>query len=601
MLDLYSAELRRFRKSAAAFAAANLLALALLQQLVEITTGPQSMHLVLLFFYTLAGCAFAAFQFGSYRHPSRWIWLLHRPLHRARILAALVLAALTMTVLAVALPMMIVLVGQARLTPRVIDARHYAGAACLALAALTGWLAGGWFMLHRSRWTFLVALFPLVLCVQFATARTALGLWLACDAMLLVLLYTAFSPSRATSAGAPAALPGAIVLSVCMYLALLWSGSVLYQVRQVLPGLAVPVTGDGYRATFRLTAPERVLAGLQGSTEAAAWRSALPGASAQIVGPAIRAIPVPDMVSNFGQVLFVLGETKWTFSADALRYRGVNMRTQNGAGWFGPVGGFSAQPIARGDTHGGKWLVDAHALYALDDAAPSVRKVLQVDPGEWLAGGVVWAGQQRLLLTNRRVLLLKPAGAGLAIERAIALPAAFGDVALVDAAQVADGTLVSVLSGYRHDDGAAPPRQIVYLAAHDGAVREVARRDMPHDYVALFEHRAWWASPVLHAIVSLPDLLIDHGNLPDDRAGALAPLILPRPASAWIAAIVAMLLAGAGAAWWTRRAGIAPGARLAWCLACLALGMPALLVLAILAPLPARARRFLPVNLKANR
>jgi hypothetical protein len=598
MFDVYRAELRRFRNGAAAFAAANLLALALLQQQMEVTAAAFGLHLVLVFFYTLAGCAFAAFQFGSYRTPSRWIWLLHRPLHRARILAALVLAAATLTVLAVALPMLIVLAGQARFTARVIDARHYAAAACLALAALAGWLGAGWCMLHRSRWTFLAGFLPLVLCLHFATAVTAVGLWLACDALLLVLLYTAFTPGRAVPAGA-ATVPGAAVLAIGVYVALMWTASLANQLRQVVPSLAVPVTADGYRATMRMTVPERIRTGLGASAETRAWRDALSAAGAQNVGPALRGMPVHDMVSNFNQPVIIQGETKWMFSADTRRYRGLNMRTEAAAGWFGPAGGFTVQPVWKRDSHSGNWLVDAHDLYAVDGNAGSVHKVLHVAADEWLASGVAWAGRQRLLLTNRRVLLLKDAGSLLAIDRAIALPVAFGDVVAVDAAQVPDGTLVSVFSGYRHVDGGAPPRQVVYLAANDGAVREVAQRPIGHAFPALFEHRAWWGSPVLYTIVALPSLLVDDGALPDAGIGTLAHLMQPHPPIVCIAALVAMLLAGAGAAWWTGRSRMAPRARLAWCLACLVLGIPALLTLAILAPLPARPRGVsLPANLE---
>jgi hypothetical protein len=599
MLDLYRAELRRFRNGAAAFAAVNLLALAFLQQQMEITAAPPELHLVMLFFYTLAGCAFAAFQFGSYRAPSRWIWLLHRPMHRARILAALVGAALTLAALTVALPMFLVLAGQAHYTARAIDARHYAGAACLALAALAGWLGAGWFMLHRSRWIFLIVFLPIELCLHFATGTTAVGLWLACDVALLLLLYTAFTPGRTVAAGAAASLPGAAVLTLVVYVALMWGENVVLHVRQAVPSLAIPVTADGYRGTVRMTVPDRLRAGLGSHADTLAWRSELTPATAHTSVPVLRAVPVHDMVSNFNQLVFIQGEVKWTYSMDVRRFRGVNMRTEAAAGWFGPPQGFTGQPVAKRDSHGGNWLVDAHDLYALNDAAHTWRRVLDVDHDERLASGVAWAGPQRLLLTNRRVLLLQPAGDELAIARAIDLPVAFGDVATVDAAQVADGTLVSVLSGYRHVTGGAPPRQFIYLAAHDGTVREVARRDIAHTYPALFEHRLWWGSPVLHALASLPPLLIDNGALANDHAGALAPLLQPRPPIVWSAAIVALLLAGAGAAWWTGRSRMASGPRLAWCLACLVLGIPALLTLAILSPLPARtSRAVFPTNLE---
>jgi hypothetical protein len=596
MFDLYRAELRRFRTGSAAFAAASLLAIAMLQQQLQITSGPVEMHLVLLFFYTLAGCAFAALQFGSYRAPSRWIWLFHRPLHRARILAALVLAALTIAVLAVALPIVLVLAGQDHLTTRVIDPRHYLGAACLALAALSGWLAGGWCMLLRSRWAFLVAIVPIVMCLHFSNAATALGFWLACDAALLVLLYTASSPSRTLPAGAPAAVPGAVALAVGAYIALLWAASLLFQVRQVIPSLAVPVTADGYRGTLRMTAPDRIRAGLGESAEAAAWRGAVSATTAQAAGPTIRMVPVRGMVTNFGVLTFMQGENQWMFSSEARRYRGLNLRTGADAGWFGPAGGFTVQPAPRRDAHGGSWLVDAHDLYALESSTLGVRRVLHVDAGEWLAGGVTWAGPQRLLLTNRRVLLLAPAGAALAVTHALPLPVPFGDIAAVDAAHVANGTLVSVLSGYRHFDGGTPPRQAVYLVAHDGAVREVAQRALVPAYSPFVEHRAFWFSPVLNAAVALPGMLVDRGALPDAGAGPLASLLLPHPRSVWAAALIAMLLAGACAAWWTGRSRMAPGPRLAWCLACLVLGIPALLALAILAPRPAQARRATPVE-----
>jgi hypothetical protein len=134
---------------------------------------------------------------------------------------------------------------------------------------------------------------------------------------------------------------------------------------------------------------------------------------------------------------------------------------------------------------------------------------------------------------------------------------------------------------------------VIYLVDAGGRVTEVARRELAHDFPALFEHKDWWISPVLQAAVSLPDLLIDKGVVPDYGAGRLAPLMLPRPPVAWAAAGLLALLSGLGAIWWTRRAGAGPRARLAWCLACLLLGLPALLSLMVLQP---RAARQAPVR-----
>jgi hypothetical protein len=58
------------------------------------------------------------------------------------------------------------------------------------------------------------------------------------------------------------------------------------------------------------------------------------------------------------------------------------------------------------------------------------------------------------------------------------------------------------------------------------ASRTLGRRELAHDFPALFEHKDWWVSPVLHAVVSLPEILIEKGVVPDDGASRFAPLLL---------------------------------------------------------------------------
>ena len=52
----------------------------------------------------------------------------------------------------------------------------------------------------------------------------------------------------------------------------------------------------------------------------------------------------------------------------------------------------------------------------------------------------------------------------------------------------------------------------------------------------------------------------------------------------WVGFFVLALAAGVLAAWWTQRARLGGRARLAWCLASLVLGVPALLSLMVLQP-----------------
>ena len=94
MKDLFLSECRRFRTLALVAAAAHLL----LQLLAARMTEPLQLRfheqMIFLIASALCGAAFAVVQFQTHRQPSRWLWLLHRPLPRSRIFGALSLASL---------------------------------------------------------------------------------------------------------------------------------------------------------------------------------------------------------------------------------------------------------------------------------------------------------------------------------------------------------------------------------------------------------------------------------------------------------------------------------------------------------------------------
>ncbi|KQV40094.1 hypothetical protein [Massilia sp. Root335] len=612
MPEFFLAELRRFRNGAAAFGLANLVALTVLQQIVDVPNAPVGLHIIMLGFYMLSGLALAVFQFGSYRQPSRWIWLQHRPVHRARLLAALVLAAVALIALAVALPLCAALLMQDHYTRGVIDARHYAGAAYLALSALCAWLAGGYIMLHRSRWAFVVLVLPVVLTMRLATAATVLGLTVACVAVLLALLYTVFRPNRSAADDTVATAASAIPLQVCCYVALLWAGSMLYQAGLVAAGahpqVREPALAGGLTETRRFKPVETLRAGLAGSADprAAAWRAALDPHAIASLAPIFRQYGVRDLMTTQGMARFVQGETIWTFSHDRMLFRGVDARNRTDQGVFGAGGPgtrerFDTVPETLGGIHGVQWFFDAHNLYRVDEPGMRLRHVLRVDGQEQL-GAVTVLEQRILVLTNHRLALLAPATGTPSSSADVRLPLPFGDLDRVYVAQVAEGMLVSFVYGHREFDGALPAQQITYLVDPSARVQEVGRRDLAHDFAPLYEHRAWWLSPALHALVELPDLLIDAGAIPDYGLNRFAPLLQARPATVWAAALAAALLAGAGAVWWTRRTHLGRTARAVWCLACLLLGVPALLSLMILqprlrgAPVAAAAPERLPVR-----
>jgi hypothetical protein len=479
---------------------------------------------------------------------------------------------------------------QTHYTHNVVDARHYAAAAYLGLSALTAWLAGGIVMLHRSRWAFVVLVLPVVLTVRLATAATVLGLTVAGAAVLLGLLYTVFRPSRSAAQDAVATAASALPLQACIYVALLWAGSMLYQAGLLATGShpqAEPPRAGGFTAARRLNAWETLTAGLAASHDprAASWRATLGGHTAVPLGPVIRQYGVRGVMTSKGTESFVTGETLWTFSHDRMLYHGINVRTRTDQGIFGAGGAgtrttFDTVPAGLGSNRGVQWLFDAHDMYQADDRGTRLERVLHVDGQEQLAGRFIALGRHTLVLTNRRVLLQAPAAADVPLP----LPLPYGDLESVAAAEIPDGTLVSFVYGHRQADGSPASQQVTYLVDPSSHVQEVGRRDIGHDFAPLFEHRAWWLSPALHALVALPDLLIEDGTVPDYGADRFAPLAQARPAIVWTAMIAAALLAGAGAAWWTRRTDLGRTARAAWCVACLLLGVPALLSLPILQP-----------------
>lgn len=271
MLELYFSELRRFRNAAAIFGIANLVILLALEQLVDLPNELIEVHLVMLVLYMLSGLGFALYQFGSYRQPGRWIWLLHRPMHRAQILVAIVLAALTLMAMAVAVPLFAVLTSQAHFTMHVIDRRHYAGVAFLALSTLSAWLAGGYMMLNRGRWACVILVLPIVLTMRLADASTVLGLSLGCNAVLLFLLYTVFRPARDIGNKVSATIANALPMQVAFYLALVWGGSMLFQLGQMIVGV-YPLSSDhvprgGYIEIDRSYPNEAIQTGLASSTD----------------------------------------------------------------------------------------------------------------------------------------------------------------------------------------------------------------------------------------------------------------------------------------------------------------------------------------------
>lgn len=212
-----------------------------------------------------------------------------------------------------------------------------------------------------------------------------------------------------------------------------------------------------------------------------------------------------------------------------------------------------------------------------------------------LAGIPRRIGRHAYLLTNHRLLAYDAPADGAApamLKQAfsVPLPGPFNDLDRVAIADLLDGTLLSFNYGRHMVEGETGSAQTVMLVDGAGAATVVGRRALAHEFPLLFEHKDWWLSPALHALLAVPDLLLDKGIVLDRGMQRYAnQLQRPRPPPAVLAAAL-MALLSAGAAWaWLRAARVGRRRQAGWIAACMLLGAPALLSLMLLQPRAAGA------------
>ncbi len=589
MKDLYLSELRRFRNAALIFTGAHLLLQLFANRLFDLPQQRWEVHALLAGAAGLAGLLFALYQLISYRQPSRWLWLLHRPVSRARIFGAIALGALTLIVLAIGLPALLALAGIEAFSARTVDSRHYLGVLQLVLIAFAAWLCGAIVATSRNKTAIVVVLAPLLLMAHLASSVAMLAPAVLSLALLAVVALWAFKPDRMAPPANGAALAAtALPLQLGFYFALLWTGAVLFQCLQMLTdshplNRAVPPAG-GY---IELTRTEGSAAfdgalALSADARAAQWRRQLKLLKTDDIEPVMRKFPVRGQASNRDslQLADAVHKVEWTFSHDSMRFEGRDLYTGKARGILGVHGAgdntvFPAVPMLAPPI-----IVTPQALFAWDADSQAVHQLLQLPAGESLAGPPRALGKHWYVLSNRRLIAFAiPADARspLMAQFGVALPGPLSDLARVDIAELMDGVLLSFDGGRRMLDGFEGSTQTVVFVDAAGAATTVAQRVISHDFPALFEHRGWWLSPALHFLVALPERLLDAGAIADTSDAAPS-----RPRAVMAAALIAALLSAAGAHGWLRGAPIAAVRRAGWIGACLLLGPPALLSLMLL-------------------
>ena len=452
--------------------------------MVDPLQQPAIVYEIVAAVYGLSGLLLALYQMGSYRRPNTWLILLHRPLPHWQIAAALLGAGACMMLVAVVLPLLLMLAGQAGLTARVVDARHWLLPLAAWLIAACCYLAGCFAMLAPRRIAAAALVFPLLFTASQATGPSALLVQGAVLAWLLALVFFAFKPdlSRPPSRWSSASLV-AVTVQMAVYL-LLCTGALVYQLLWMLQGShplnSAPPAG-GYIEASRADGADLIVAGLADSrmTSAPLWREQARLAEVFTWQRQFDALPVRNELGNIAPMEFddEARRLRWIFSHDRMRLVGVNLVDGKPAGTLGLGAGKSTFPRPALPI-GGRFLISTDTVYAYDTHELRVLPRIALPHGETFAvppsamGEVMFAASDRALYTfDARAFtdgdaLLQP-------RQRIALPGRIGDLDRVDVIELIDGYLVSFVFGLGSTDGPGLPVQKILQLQGDGRATEV--------------------------------------------------------------------------------------------------------------------------------
>ncbi len=600
MLEIFIAELRRYRTAALLFAGFGLVLSYLLFRTSNFLDTTYLLQAQCFIAYTLSGMALAVFQFGSYRKPARWLWLLHRPLPRLHIFMAVHLAAAALIVLAAGVPLELSLLATKAEHARVVDVRHFIGALHITLFGILGWQCASYAMLARHRGASVVLIFPLMLAgLYFASAYVLLVPAMLCLLLMGCALSTVFRPERHSSAKLQprSVAMAAVPVMLCIYYILVWGSTTAFEIGLTASGRSKPphqVPGGLLESMSATSHQGMVVAELARSADSRApsWSKQIPPLSESILFPHMRHHPVRHAVSNAGYSAFLTGKNSWTFSHDRLHFlaRDNRLDTMTDA-FLGPHGEGDATPFTQPavSVYPSKTesLMYTRQMLTLLDNKSMVAQHLVTFTGDEVIASVpeveVESNSLRIITNRRFMEYAWPVVGGALKERFnIVLPGLLSDLRSVAIAKVDDGTLVTMQFGRQQEYGMTTSPIATYLVQGD-KVTTIHQRTLVLDFGFLYTQRFYWMSPSLFALFEVPRVLIDTGRVLD--AGLTLDtmkLSIERPVPAHALAL-ALLLASALAAWLRlRREDVSPRYRAWWIAACLVFGLPALFALMLL-------------------
>ena len=589
MIDLFKGELLRFRLWALIAGLINLAVLAFLSRMVDLAQQPLQVYQAFGMVYAVAGALLGLYQMGSYRKPNQWLNLLHRPMHRLRIAAALTSAGVVVLLLAVALPIALVAIYQETLTPRVVDLRHWLLPIAGCLIAISGYLAGAYAMVGDRRYSFAGFLLPNLFMYSQASGVAMLGVQLVAIVFLALLLAIAFKPDPTAASRNPlAVLAVALPVQVGAYF-LVWMLGYGVEVGWTVSGthplnMPTPPKG-GYIEADRAEGKDILLMGIADSRapEAALWREQIALSDVHTRYP-LRNLPERNTLTNPSPLEFSDGDnnTMLVFSHDRERFIRRGLLDNRPRGELG-VGEAQAAFPAPTMPYGATYLFNARAAYQYETEQQRFFERIRLPVGEVMASPPEPAGDNILVLSDRAAYFYpgREAMNGLDLLTPlmrVPMPGHIGKLSRVDAIELLDGYLLSFTYTWGAWSGELQqPFQQVVRVDGAGKAHEVARRSIRIDLPAAYTNRNTWLSPVIRAIcLGARDLFAANDPLTAKPERV--------PASVLTLAGVLCLLSLLAAIWVSGRQAHSPRARWAWVVLCGVVGLPALVSLWLLYP-----------------
>ncbi len=583
MFALFLSEWRRFRSASVSVAVGHLLLLwAAYHYKIPLFDLPYKGQQAALGFYFLVAALFTLAQLKAYATPSRWQWLVHRPLPLPALFGALALAATAHLAVMVGLPTLVIAVCIDWFTIDTIDLHHYLMLLFLFEICLIGWLLGAAVLVGRQIKTGLVVAVPAVLALPVASGFMSVLLAAVTIALLaLVALNTfkadrsaPFASPRATALAAASIIPGFYILIMVWIVGFFEVG---LRYTDTMPGHRGHRPAGGLYEASRIDQRSNILASLTTSNDPRRldWQQRLPKATTAMIQPDLGRFAVRYQLSNAQTPYsFTRGDgMKVAFNQDLMRFTMTDPVSGKVIEQFGLHGTADLTPFPAIPVDTGQFLLAPQMVYSTgaDRIRHVVRAVLPASE-QIIAAPVKTARQEYYLLTSRRLVVYLPD----AVEpnapwkeiASVPLPAPVNDLAIVDIAALRDLTLLTFTGG-RGTKYGAPAGQQTVIALDPSGSSIVAQRTLSHDYPLAYENIGWLLSPASYTLIETLSRLHDIGNTPDllEREERF----LDRPRQAWLIALALMLASGA-MAWWILRRKAWRG----WTVACLVFGVPAL-------------------------